>query len=131
MLLATGLLATCFLGFVAALPPANTSQVIISDENCGKSAFSRSASFRITGGRDANRGEFPWMVSLVEIHDQKMYHTCGGAILNLNWILTAAHCIDGSLDKYRISVGQHQLSRAWEENVRFHRVSKIILHKTL
>lgn len=43
---------------------------------------------RIVGGRDAMIEEFPFMVSLLVIND----HFCGGSILNVNTILTAATC---------------------------------------
>lgn len=44
---------------------------------------------RIVGGSDAEPGQFPYQVSLRNQHS----HTCGGSILNENWILTAAHCV--------------------------------------
>ncbi|RWS21855.1 trypsin-like protein [Leptotrombidium deliense] len=38
-------------------------------------------------------GEFPWQVALTrKVNSSYLFH-CGGAILNSNWIVTAAHCI--------------------------------------
>lgn len=53
---------------------------------------------RVIGGRDAFIEEFPWQVSLqrfriaLPLPIPDWGHTCGGAILNEYWILTAAHC---------------------------------------
>lgn len=44
---------------------------------------------RIVGGADATPGQFPYQVSL-RIKDS---HTCGGSIIDNQWILTAAHCV--------------------------------------
>lgn len=36
--------------------------------------------------------EFPWQVSLQWRYNWYTYHVCGGAVLDQNWIITAAHC---------------------------------------
>uniref|UniRef100_A0A482ZC98 U31-Austrotoxin-Ht1a_1 n=1 Tax=Hickmania troglodytes TaxID=489260 RepID=A0A482ZC98_9ARAC len=129
MLLPIGLSIICWLNTVTAAPPPRTSRVTISDAECGKSSFSLSSAYRIVGGGHTTPGEFPWMVSLIEKSSGKFYHACGGAILNLNWVLTAAHCIASGPDDYRVLSGLHKLSKSTAENVRFHKVSKIISHK--
>ncbi|XP_071961348.1 transmembrane protease serine 9-like [Antedon mediterranea] len=47
---------------------------------------------RLLNGRDAARGSAPWMVRLYYIPNQK--DICGGSILNSEWIVTAAHCVN-------------------------------------
>lgn len=61
-----------------------------SKDDCGHYRSYSSVS-PIVGGWEARDGEFPWMVSL---QDLSGHHFCGGAIVDKNWILTAAHCVD-------------------------------------
>lgn len=44
---------------------------------------------RIVGGERAEKGQFPYQVSL----RRSGSHWCGGSILNRRFILTAGHCI--------------------------------------
>ncbi|XP_077475948.1 polyserase-2-like [Stigmatopora argus] len=46
---------------------------------------------RIVGGQDANDGDWPWQVSL----HRNGNHFCGASLINNQWLLTAAHCLDG------------------------------------
>jgi trypsin len=50
----------------------------------------------IVGGTDAAAGEFPYQVSYQNIKEAtgKHSHNCGGSIINENYILIAAHCVD-------------------------------------
>ena len=50
---------------------------------------------RIVGGSQAESNEFPWQVSLQYRSGFSWYHFCGGSLIAPNWILTAAHCLEG------------------------------------
>ncbi|KAM6448314.1 transmembrane protease serine 2 isoform 3-T4 [Liasis olivaceus] len=59
---------------------------------CGTSNMRTSPQNRIVGGNAALRGEWPWQVSL----HIKRTHLCGGSIITPEWIVTAAHCVEGA-----------------------------------
>lgn len=61
----------------------------------------------IIGGREAQRGQFPFVASL-RTHDNR--HFCAATIINNRWVLTAAHCINARLNRprgFRVMVGAH------------------------
>ncbi|XP_049821333.1 trypsin-1-like [Aethina tumida] len=57
---------------------------------------------RIVGGKDANITDYPYQVSLL----WGKYHTCGGSIISEKWVVTAAHCTDGTeANQLKVRVG--------------------------
>ncbi|XP_061483582.1 transmembrane protease serine 2 isoform X2 [Rhineura floridana] len=58
---------------------------------CGISSKVANPRNRIVGGSAAGLGDWPWQVSL-HIQDT---HLCGGSIITREWIVTAAHCVEG------------------------------------
>jgi trypsin len=51
---------------------------------------------RIVGGEEAVAGEIPYQISFQSVGALgNPFHFCGGSILNENWIICAAHCVDG------------------------------------
>lgn len=67
---------------------------------------------RIVGGENAVKGEFPWQASLQTTSSSGWYHTCGGSLIDNEWLLTAAHCVhDRETQKFRVILGEHDTSK--------------------
>jgi secreted trypsin-like serine protease/subtilisin-like proprotein convertase family protein len=83
----------------------------------------------IVGGREAEPGAWPWQVALIDIgghpYDDQY---CGGSLISPDWVVTAAHCADGSEPgDIQVLAGIHNLVAADAGFVRLD-VARIIIH---
>ncbi|XP_008139902.2 brain-specific serine protease 4 [Eptesicus fuscus] len=63
---------------------------------------------RIVGGEDSADAEWPWIVSI----QKNGTHHCAGSLLTRRWVVTAAHCFKGTLNKpsqFSVLLGAWQL----------------------
>ncbi|XP_053967406.1 serine proteinase stubble [Anastrepha ludens] len=71
--------------------PANTLEGMDYRQICGRRMFPEP---RIVGGSNAAFGRWPWQISLRQWRTSTYLHKCGAALLNENWAITAAHCVE-------------------------------------
>lgn len=67
------------------------------------SAFAARFDQKIVGGVPAVKGEFPFQISM---QSSSGSHFCGGSLIKANWVMTAAHCVQGS-KTMKIVIGLH------------------------
>jgi secreted trypsin-like serine protease len=83
-------------------------------------------------GNDARIQEHPWQAALLssQIDDNYKAQFCGGSIIDSNWILTAAHCVDNNTTIKDIEVisGVDELKRSTIQQRL--KITAIYLHST-
>ncbi len=79
----------------------------------------------IIGGHDATPGEYPWQVQLSV---PGYAHYCGGSIIDRDWVLTAAHCVEGlTAADFTVRAGLHRRS-APDGNLQTRTVRRVVAH---
>ncbi|UYV78010.1 hypothetical protein LAZ67_15003188 [Cordylochernes scorpioides] len=87
---------------------------------------------KVVGGKAAEFGAYPWQVSVrrTSLFGLTSGHRCGGALVNLRWTATAAHCVDDVLtSQLRVRAGEHDFQTTREPFPHEERaVSRKVLH---
>lgn len=91
-------------------------KVVVSEASIGGS--------KIAGGTIAEKQQFPYQAAILVNFLDGSGVLCGGAIVSSTYVLTAAHCMDGSIDA-TVIVGTNVISipsddQAVEIKVTFH-----------
>ncbi|XP_047525819.1 chymotrypsin-2-like [Pieris napi] len=81
---------------------------------------------RIIGGQDATPGMANYQVSLRSHRRKEEWHSCGGSILNEEYVLTAAHCVyQKNIKGMSIVVGSHTIDKGGDR----YKIKKYVVHK--
>ncbi|EFN68522.1 Serine proteinase stubble [Camponotus floridanus] len=88
--------------------PMETLNMSDYKQVCGRRLFPEA---RIVGGDQSSFGKWPWQISLRQWRSQTYLHKCGAALLNENWAITAAHCVESVLPAdLLLRIGEHDLA---------------------
>nr|XP_015833214.1 PREDICTED: trypsin-1 isoform X1 [Tribolium castaneum] len=90
---------------------AFNNSVAVADVKCGRKSVRRDG--KIVGGTNADKGEFPWLVSIT----RRGGHFCGGTLISNRFILTAGHCLCTGIGTdtvkpthIKVTIAQHDLT---------------------
>lgn len=76
-----------------------TGRRLLDAFDCGTQTFytfnRRQTVAKIVGGTKALLGEYPWLAMIFYSKTEK--HECGGSLINERFVLTAAHCLTGTI----------------------------------
>lgn len=78
---------------------------------------------RISHGKNANSGQFPFYVHLEVNLGPKGYSICGGSLISKQWVVTSAGCLDDSIG-VNVHLGSLRPANVTEEGRVIVKVSK-------
>ncbi|XP_022664056.1 plasminogen-like isoform X1 [Varroa destructor] len=84
-----------------------SKQAMVKEALCGRT-YMRDA--KVVGGVSAKFGHQPWQAAIVKRSFLSQKISCGGALINDKWVLTAAHCVDRTpASNLRVRLGEHNI----------------------
>ncbi|XP_028842105.1 enteropeptidase [Denticeps clupeoides] len=108
--------------------PCGLRQVPVRREYTASAETVADTEGRVIGGGNAQKGAWPWMVSLMWLGR----HVCGASLIDREWLLTSAHCVYGKnshLSFWVVVLGMHsQFGSDWSDH-QLHQVDRVIINK--
>lgn len=93
--------------------------------SCVNSTHAQTFSARIINGTTAQPSAYPWMVSLRQSNAGQF---CGASLIAPNWVLTAAHCVEGeSAQGIQAFIGDFDLTKA-DQGEQAREIKRIVIH---
>ncbi|NWU22756.1 ACRO protein, partial [Dyaphorophyia castanea] len=85
---------------------------------------------RVVGGTSAKAGAWPWLVSIQDPSVPGTGHLCGGSLISIQWVLTAAHCFAEArnLSTMRLLIGATQLTEPGP-GAEMRLIKRLLVHK--
>ncbi|MCL4156527.1 UNVERIFIED_CONTAM: hypothetical protein GTU68_059876, partial [Idotea baltica] len=84
---------------------------------------------RIVGGTEADENEYPWLAQLITT-GRSSYFFCGGSLISPEYVLTAAHCVQGDRpNDIQVVLGSHDRSESETSSITVD-VEEIIVHES-
>lgn len=108
-----------------------TQKPYVAKRDCGIRTMTRREG-RVVGGRDSHLGEFPWSVLIRETTLLGFFvkTKCGGVLIDLKWVLTAAHCQPGMFGSLVVVVGEYDLQgKSSRLKPIIKKVKRMIIHR--
>merc|ERR1712192_241643 len=94
------------------LPPTGGNGTGSPDCTCGLAQRNT----KIVGGQETEVSEWPWQVGMVWSGSSSVF--CGATVISDEWILTAAHCTDGTgASEIQVLLGEHDYWNNGETNM--------------
>lgn len=85
---------------------------------------------RILYGSETPQNEYPWQISMWIDRN----HFCGGTLINKEWVVTAAHCVDlqyrNHFARVTVSLSDHDVEKFDETKNVFRKLKKIVRFPT-
>jgi len=82
---------------------------------------------KIVGGQETEVSEWPWQAGMVWSGSSSVF--CGATVISDEWILTAAHCTDGTgANEIQVLLGEHDYWDGSETNMVRMDIAEIVNH---